>query len=304
MSFLDDAKSKYNSWNTSGRLMAIIAVTSILGWVLQRIYEPLFQQFMLPAGIVPALLQPWSYISHAFLHSGLFHLLGNLLGLFYAAQFFLNIFRGRQYLSMFFLGVLAGGAAFTLATFVLPSYFNANYALGASAGVFALIIFVCTYLPENEIRLIFFNIKLKYVAYAFLAINLFALTSRFEAGSGLGHLAGMAVGYYAAIRMKDGIDILEPVARVGDFFANLFQSSSNNSKTSRTRRSTPKKSSSRMKTVYRNADSKTTGKTTRASKAAAPNQAEIDKILDKISASGYDSLSKEEKDTLFKAGKD
>ncbi|ARN77936.1 rhomboid family intramembrane serine protease [Nonlabens spongiae] len=304
MSFLDDAKSKYNSWNTSGRLMAIIAITSIIGWIMQRFYEPLFEQFMLPAGFVPALLQPWSYITHAFLHSGLFHLLGNLLGLFYAAQFFLNIFRGRQYLSMFFLGVLGGGAAFTLATFLLPSYFSADYALGASAGVFALIIFVCTYLPESEIRLIFFNIKLKYVGYAFLAINLFALTSRFEAGSGLGHLAGMVVGYYAAIRMKDGIDILEPVANVGDFFANLFQSSSTTSSTSRSRRSSSRKSSSRMKTVYRNSKTKTAGKATKTSRAAAPNQADIDKILDKISASGYDSLSKDEKDTLFKAGKD
>ncbi len=304
MSFLDDAKSKYNSWNTSGRLMAVIAITSILGWLLRATYMPLYLQFLLPSGVVPALLQPWSYISHAFLHSGLFHLLGNLLGLFYAAQFFLNIFRGRQYLSLFFLGVLAGGFAFTLATYLLPAYFDAPGVLGASAGVFALIIFVCTYFPESEIRLIFFNVKLKYVGYAFLVMNVLALASKVEAGSGLGHLAGMAVGYYAAMKMKSGIDVLEPIARVGDFFANLFQSSSKSSTSSRSRRSTSKKSSSRMKTVYRNANSKTAGETSKTSRAAAPNQAEIDKILDKISSSGYDSLSKQEKDTLFRAGKD
>jgi hypothetical protein len=193
------------------------------------------------------------------------------------------------------MGVLAGGFIFTLATELMPGYFNAPGVIGASAGVFALIIFCCTYFAESEIRLIFFNIKLKYLGMFFAGINLLGLFTQVEAGSSLGHLAGMAIGYYAAIRMRDGIDILEGTAKIGDFFANTFKSSPKSSKASRS------KTNSRMKTVYRN---KTSKSTTTSSKSAAPNQAEIDKILDKISASGYDSLSKAEKDTLFKAGKD
>lgn len=303
MSFIDDARRKYATLDISGKLIAVIAITSIIGWLLNRLFPPLYDQFVLPREFFPAILQPWSYITYGFLHSGFFHLLGNALGLFYAGQFFLNIFKGRQYLTLFFAGVFAGGITFTLATELIPGWFMAPGVVGASAGVFALIIFVCTYFPENEVRLIFFNVKLKYIAYAFVAINLFALTARVGAGSGLGHLAGMAVGYYAALRMKEGIDILEGLARVGDFFANLFKSSSDSGSRSTLSRKQKKKSTSRMKTVYRSSgsSSKTASK---PSKAAAPNQKEIDKILDKISESGYDSLSKAEKDTLFKAGRD
>lgn len=305
MSFIDDAKSKYATLDTSGKLITLLAITSIVGWIMNRLYAPLYGQFVLPREFLPALLQPWSYITYGFLHSGLFHLLGNALGLFYAGQFFLNIFSRRQYLSLFFAGVLAGGVAFTLGTVIFPTWFVASGVVGASAGVFALIIFVCTYFPENEVRLIFFNVKLKYIAYAFVAYNAFALTARLGAGSGLGHLAGMAIGYYAAIRMKDGIDVLEGLANVGDFFANLFQSSSKSGSSSGSplSRKQKKKSTSRMKTVYRNAGN-SSKQGAKSSKAAAPNQAEIDKILDKISASGYESLSKAEKDTLFKAGRD
>ncbi|MGB5983125.1 MAG: rhomboid family intramembrane serine protease [Nonlabens sp.] len=299
MSFIDDARRKYATLDISGKLIAIIAITSIIGWVMDRLFSPLYDQFVLPREFLPALMQPWSYITYGFLHSGIFHLVGNALGLYYSGQFFLNIFKGRQYLTLFFAGVLAGGVAFTLATVLLPGWFMAPGVVGASAGVFALIIFVCTYFPENEVRLIFFNVKLKYIAYAFVAVNLFALTARVGAGSGLGHLAGMAVGYYAAVRMKDGIDILEGLAKVGDFFINLFKSSSGSTLS----RKQKKKNNSRMKTVYRNTGS-TSKSTSKTSRAAAPNQAEIDKILDKISESGYDSLSKTEKDTLFKAGRD
>jgi membrane associated rhomboid family serine protease len=298
MKFIDDARSKYDQFDTSGKFITIIAITSVIGWIVARFLPPLYEQFVLPSRIVPALLQPWSYISYAFLHAGLFHLIGNALGLFYSGRFFLNIFNKRQYLSLFFMGVLAGGFVFTLATELMPGYFSAPGVIGASAGVFALIIFCCTYFAESEIRLIFFNIKLKYLGFFFAAMNLFGLFTKMDAGSSLGHLAGMAVGYYAAVRMRDGIDMLEGTAKLGDFFSNFFTSSSSTKAKKTTARP---KSTSRMKTVFKNKS--TTSKTTN-SRAAAPNQAEIDSILDKISANGYDSLSKAEKDTLFKAGKD
>jgi membrane associated rhomboid family serine protease len=296
MEFIDKAKSKYATLDTSGRLITIIAITSIIGWLVAATFTPLYEQFVLPSGIIPALFQPWSYVSYAFLHAGLFHLLGNALGLFYSGRFFLNLFKGRQYLSLFFMGVLAGGFVFTLATELMPGYFNSSGVIGASAGVFALIIFCCTYFAESEVRLIFFNVKLKYLGFFFAGMNLLGLFTQVEAGSSLGHLAGMAIGYYAAIRMKDGVDISIGTAKIGDFFANFFKFSAKKTDSSRS------KGNSNMKTVYKGTAG--SNKPASRSKGAAPNQDQIDKILDKISASGYDSLSKAEKDTLFKAGKD
>ncbi len=293
MSLIDDARSKYAGLDTSGRLIVVIAITSIAAWIIGLLYKPLYLQLALPSGFIPVLLQPWSYITHAFMHGGVFHLIGNSIGLHIAGRFMLNLFNSRQYLTLFFMGVLAGALSYTLATSLMDFWFNPGIAIGASAGVFALIIFCCTYFAESEIRLLFFNVKLKYLGYAFLAMNILGLATRFEAGSSLAHLAGMGIGYYAAIRMKDGIDILEGFANVGNYFAGFFKKSEATSK-----RRTQKKA--KMKTVYKNKSRSAT--TTRSSSSSSPSQIEIDKILDKISESGYDSLSKAEKDTLFKAG--
>jgi membrane associated rhomboid family serine protease len=292
MSFIDDARYKYNALDTSGKLITVVVITSLIAWLLALTLKLVYSQLVLPSGFVAPLLQPWSYITHAFIHGGIFHLLGNAIGLHIAGRYMLNLFNGRQYLTLFFMGVLAGGLSYTLATSLIDFWFNPGYAIGASAGVFALVIFCCTYFPDSEIRLLFFNVKLKYLGYAFLAMNLIGLLTRFEAGSSLAHLAGMGLGYWAAVRMREGVDVLEGFAKVGDYFANFFKKSD-----SGTKKTTRKKA--KMKTVYKSA----TKTTTTARSASAPSQAEIDRILDKISESGYDSLSKTEKDTLFNAGK-
>ncbi|MGB3591441.1 MAG: rhomboid family intramembrane serine protease [Nonlabens sp.] len=295
MSFIDDLEVKYDTLDVSGKLIAIIGVFTIATWILGLVYRPLYLQFALPSGFIPALLQPWSYITHAFMHGGIFHFIGNAIGLHLAGRFMLNIFNKRQYLTLFFIGVLAGGFSYTLATSLMDYYFNPGIAIGASAGVFALIIFCCVYFAESEIRIIFFNVKLKYVGYTFLAFNLVGLFTRFEAGSSLAHLAGMGIGLWSALRMKDGVDVLEGFARTGDYFTGLFKKSDGSKSRSQ------RKPRAKMKTVYKNKDKRAAAAT--SNHAASPSQKEIDLILDKISASGYESLSKAEKDTLFNVGK-
>jgi hypothetical protein len=134
------------------------------------------------------------------------------------------------------------------------------------------------------------NIKLKYFAYFFLASNLAMVILQLNTGGSLAHLAGAGVGYYTALRMKDGMDILEGFAKIGDYFTNLFKSVSNSTKSER---------KVKMKTVY-----KGNNKASQSATARSTDQVKVDSILDKISSSGYDSLSKAEKDYLFKAGKD
>ncbi|AGC77916.1 membrane associated rhomboid family serine protease [Nonlabens dokdonensis] len=290
MNVWDQFKAKYAVFDTSGKLITVIFATTLLGWILSYAYAPAYLQIVLPNGFLPALLQPWSWVSYGFLHDGLFHFIGNAFGIHIAGRYILNIFRGRQFLTLFFLGVLAGAISFVVATGLLPDFFRGNLLLGASAGVFALIFFACTYFPESEFRLIFVNIKLKYFAYFFLASNLVMVALQVNTGGSLAHLAGAAVGYYAATRMRSGIDVLEGFSKTGDYIVNLFKSSPKKPKSQR---------KAKMKTVYKGKTSQT-----KASKVAATDQAKIDAILDKISSSGYESLSKAEKDYLFKAGND
>lgn len=290
MNIWDQFKVKYATFDISGKLITVLFLTSIIGWILYYTYLPAYHQFVLPSGFLPALLQPWSWITYGLIHDDLWHFIGNALGTYIAGRYILNIFKARQFLTLFFLGVLAGALSFILATGLLPTFFTSPGLIGASAGVFALIFFACAYFPESEYRLIFLNIKLKYFAYFFLATNIVMVALQINTGGSLAHLAGAAVGYFAAIRMKEGDDILESYARIGDFFANLFRPSVKKPKSER---------KAKMKTVYQ-------GKTTasKSTSGTSTDQKKVDAILDKISASGYESLSKSEKDYLFKAGRD
>jgi len=290
MDFLDNLKLKYAQLNVSGKLVAVITITTLVFWLLGFLYEPITHWFHLPARFVPAVLQPWSWLTYGFLHGNLLHLFFNMIVLYFTGQMMLNLFSGRQFLTLFFTGILAGGFAFTLASELFVDFFFNNVLVGASAGVYATLFFICAYMPETEVKLFFvLNVKLKYLGIGLVVLDIIAIATNTNAGGSVTHLAGAAVGYYSATRMKAGVDILEGFAGIGDGFVNLFKSKTKTTKKNRN-----------MKTVYRNANKKSPV----PKKKSSNHQQRIDAILDKISESGYESLSREEKDFLFKAGKD
>ncbi|MGJ8684190.1 MAG: rhomboid family intramembrane serine protease [Nonlabens sp.] len=287
MNFIDDLKRKYATQSALGQLIVIIVAVTLGTWLLGWIVPAAYKWFSLPAGLWATLLQPWSILTYGFLHSDIIHLFFNMLILWSFGGMMLNFFNTRQLFTLFFAGILSGAAFFLLGVSLFPSFVGLASLIGASAGVYAVVIFMCAYQPETEVRLIFFNLKLKYIGYALIVISLAGIFGRLNVGGNLAHLGGAAIGYYAAIKMKEGIDILKGLASMGDSFMGLFKSS-------------PKKEKkAKMKTVYRN---KNTKKSTPSNKSE--QQVKIDSILDKISASGYESLTKAEKDFLFKAGKD
>lgn len=287
MDFIEDLKRKYQTQSALGQLIVIIVAFTVATWLLEYLYAPAYNWFRLPAGLWETLLQPWSIISYGFMHTGLFHLFWNMLILFSFGQMMFNLFSTRQVLTLFFAGVISGALVFLIGDALFSNYVNAAGLVGASAGVYAVTMFVCTYQPENEVRLIFFNVKLKYIGYFLIGVTLLGVFARDNVGGNLAHAGGLAIGYYAAVKMKDGIDILKGLSSVGDYFISFFKSTPQQEK------------KAKMKTVYRNKNTKTT-----TVKTKSDQQVKIDSILDKISASGYESLTKEEKDFLFKAGKD
>lgn len=287
MDFIDNLKSKYAQQSALGQLIVVIVSFTLLSWLLQYLYQPSYYWFRLPPGLWETLLQPWSIFTYAFLHSGIFHLFWNMLILFSFGQMMLNFFNSRQLITLFFAGVLSGAAFYLLGESLFSTYVNSAGLVGASAGVYAVALFVCSYQPDTEVRLIFFNIKLKYIGYFLLVMTITGIFARDNVGGNLAHLGGIAIGFYAAIKMREGTDILKGLTSIGDSVMSFFKAS-------------PKKEKkAKMKTVYRNKKSATS-----TSKEKSTQQVKIDAILDKISASGYESLSKAEKDFLFKAGKE
>jgi membrane associated rhomboid family serine protease len=290
MGVKDDIKSAWNKQDELGKLLAAIAIATIIFWSLGRISPRVASWFVLPPDLWDFMLQPWSIVTYGFQHSGLWHLLVNVLLMYTFGRFVLNIFRPRQLYALFFMGVLIGGGLYLIVQNLFPTYVNSGGLIGASAGVYAVSLFTCTYFPETLVRLIFFDVKLKYLGIAFAVFIIAGLLSGSNMGGEIAHLGGALSGYLLATKMRDGSDYLTSFADWWSKIAKIFSFDG-------TQKS---KRKSKMKTVHK---SKSRKKSTRKTDDASDHQNRIDQILDKISDSGYDSLTKEEKDFLFKAGK-
>ncbi|KAA2215543.1 rhomboid family intramembrane serine protease [Maribacter flavus] len=287
-----DLKYQYARLSVAEKLIAINVVVYIVNALIPFLFgfskNAIVQWFELPNDFFGFLMQPWSIITYSFFHGGLGHLFWNMLLIFFVGRIFLNLFDGRRFLNVYFLGVILGGLFFMLGYNIFPAFFNVNAALiGASAGASAILIFICTYIPNQEVRVIFFNVKLWYIGVFVILMDLIQLPTSGNAGGHLAHLGGALLGYLYASQLFKGNDIGAGFSNFFDSIANLFK---------HTEKKAP------LKTVYRNQSAPSNRSTTDYD--AQSKQKKIDAILDKISKSGYESLSKAEKDFLFKAGKE
>lgn len=270
------------------KLIALNVLVYILdGLSLALFGNSVSDWFQLPKDFMEFFGQPWSIVTYSFFHAGLGHIFWNMIMLYFAGRIFLNLFDNQRFINVYFLGVIVGGIIFLLSYNVFPTLLNTNTALiGASAGVTSVLIFVCAYLPNQEVRIIFFNVKLWYVGAFFVLVDLIQIPYGGNVGGRLAHLGGALLGYIYARQLLNGNDIGSGFTKFRDVIVQLFKS---------------KEKKGPLKTVYKKNTSKSKGSTDYDKQA---HQRKIDAILDKISKSGYESLSKAEKDFLFKAGKE
>lgn len=293
MSIVEDLKLQFRTGGVLTKLIfwniAFFAIPGILFGVL-----PLFnvnidylRYVSLSTNPFDLLWKPWSIFSYAFFHFGIFHILFNMLMLNFAGRLFLTFFNQKQLLSLYFVGSLFAGVIYMLGYMFFPALANVNTSLvGASASVMAILFATVSYSPLMEIRLLFFgNVKLWYIALVLIIIDLFQISME-NTGGHLAHLGGAIFGYTYTQYLKNGTDICGWFISILDFFTNLSSG----------------KSTTPFKKVHRNYK---VPEATKVSKIINKDkgQQQIDDILDKISQSGYDSLTKEEKEFLFKAGK-
>lgn len=231
------------------------------------------------------LLMPWTLITYGFTHYSFSHLFFNMLVLYFIGRSFSNLFKEDLCLKVYLLGIFSGGLAFVFIYNLFPSGIlkTVGPLVGASAGVRAVIVFLCAYLPNKEVRFFTFQFPLKYIGIALVVLDIPGLFSQ-NSGGTIAHFGGYILGYYYAVQFHKGIDIGEFIIKIKRFFS--F-------------------SSSNLKTVYKNTkkmDSSLAGKKKKEFDSFT-HQKQIDLILDKISKSGYESLTQLEKDFLFRAGK-
>ena len=244
----------------------------------------IMQQMELSGNIMQVLFKPWTLITHLFVHSGLMHILFNMMTLYFTYQLFNQRFDDKRFLNVYFVSGFAGALMFLLSVNLFPLFSeNAHSytAVGASAAVMGVLIAICTYRPQDEVMLLgAFKLKLQWMALNFVLLDLISIRSGNEGGH-LAHLGGALFGFFWAVNMKKGTDI----AAFFNKAQAIFQWKS--------------KRKSTIKVVHKRAKSDEDYNLDKRQK-----QKRIDDILDKISRSGYDSLSKEEKALLFELSKD
>ena len=285
-------KYQYARLNIAEKLIAINVLVFILSNLIPVLFgvskNLLYSWFELPKDIFAFLGKPWTLITYAFFHSpkGLGHIFWNMLLLYFFGRTFLNLFDARRFIAVYFLGVIIGGVFFVLGYNLFPTLLDSTAVLiGASAGVTAVLIFVCAYIPNQEVRIIFFNVKLWQLGVFVILKDVLTLSMGQNVGGMLAHLGGALLGYVYARQLLNGKDIGEGFNRLLDAMARMFKPSSKPP----------------LKTVYKKQKTKPATSTDYNKEV---RQRKIDAILDKISKSGYESLSKAEKDFLFKAGKE
>jgi membrane associated rhomboid family serine protease len=279
-SILDDLKMQYQLGGVAFRLI----FWNVLCFLISLLF---FYQFQLgvfnfpnwialtsdPNGLIT---KPWTLISYAFFHHGFGHLFFNMMVLHFSSMLFLTFFNSKQFLGLYLLSALFSGIAFVVGYYFLHL---SSAMVGASGAIMAILVATTTYRPLMTVRLLFFgNVKLWHITAVILVLDF--MQFRIEnTGGHIAHLAGAFFGFIFIKLLQNGIDL----SRI---LNNPFQKS----------RRAP------FKKVHKNYP-KSAPKPSSRIVVKDKTQQQIDEILDKISQSGYDCLTQEEKEFLFKAGK-
>lgn len=283
MSFINTIKYKYKTGTIIEKLIyfnvAIFALTLLIT-VFQGLYKGnqnfLVQWFSLNDNLDEFLTKPWSIISYGFLHADFVHLIFNMITLYFIGNLFIQYFSQKQALNFYILGTLFGGILYILSQNYFPLFEGLNSSLvGASAGISAIFIGIATYMPNYQIKIRFIGfVKFWHLALIWLAFDVLGLIGP-NAGGSFSHLGGSLFGFLYVNQASN-----KKVNLFG-MFSSFF-----------------KREKKPLQTVHKSATKKQS-----TAKNSAPNQKQIDAILDKISTSGYDTLTKTEKEFLFKQGK-
>ncbi|MFI5220567.1 MAG: rhomboid family intramembrane serine protease [Bacteroidia bacterium] len=269
-------------------VFAAIGITNVIFDFMKSSFEIYFyaeKYLAVPSSLVSLLTRPWTLITYAFLHEEIMHILFNMLWLFWMGKIFTEYLGQKKLTAVYFLGAMSGAVLYILFFNIFPLFEDAvasSRTLGASASVLAITIAAATLLPDYTIFLLLIGpVKLKYIAGITVLLDLLSMSGG-NAGGHIAHLGGALFGFIYIKQLKKGNDIAAWFIRITDFIQNMFSAK-------------PK-----MKVAY--------SKKRKASDAEflankKSNQEIIDQILDKISKSGYGSLTKEERELLFNASK-
>lgn len=278
-SILEEIKFQLQNGKMTVRLI-IVNVIVFVGIYLVGLIEGLFGSsniglslFTFPTSILEFAVKPWTLFTSIIAHFSLGHLFFNMLFLFFAGSMFEQVFGGKKLLLSYVFGGIMGNVFELTVTFLFPDFSPPHYVVGASGAIMAVFTAIAVYRPQTPIYLFgIIAIPIYVLALFFLAKDLIGLGASDEIAH-FAHLGGAFFGFIAVQNIHSQSNILNRITY-------LFE---------RKQRISPRKNTRYKTDEVFNAEKKA-------------KQERIDEILDKISKSGYESLSREEKDFLFNQG--
>jgi len=284
MELINSLKYKYDNLNILSQIIVWMIICFIVPFILNTFLflfnispYSIIDLFQVSPSISELFFKPWSLITYGFFHADLWHLLGNMIILYFSGRVVLDLFGKEKFLKIFLIGLLFGSLTYLISYNLFPVFKGLKPPMiGASAGAMAVFVFLAAYMPHYSFRLVLFDVKILYIAIFFIVVDVIQIPFG-NSGGHLAHLGGAAWGYFYNSQLSKGKDSGDWLINFINYLKYFF-----NKKT-------------KVRKVYKK-------KNYKKNSNQSIDQKKIDLILDKISKSGYDSLTKSEKETLFKAG--
>lgn len=270
--------NEFASFLKSGSLLSILFIANVAVWLLMLLFPLVDYLYALPSGSAKAgwyewlalssqwdvvIHRPWTLLTYMFLHDGFWHILFNMLMLYFGGTMCCRYLNPRRFGWIYFISGLFGALLYLLVYNLFPvGRLQVSVLLGASAAVLGVFVAVAAYVPNQEVSLWLirtFSIKLKWLALIFVVVDLLSIPAN-NAGGHIAHIGGALFGWLFVVAM-------------------------------RWKNKKPRKAPSAGRRPLSDDE---------YNRRRADDQKRVDAILDKISKSGYDRLSKEEKEFLFR----
>ncbi|GAB4318584.1 MAG: rhomboid family intramembrane serine protease [Bacteroidales bacterium] len=288
----------FKAFISSSNMLVRLIVINVAVWLIIRIIgvflglfnveitSGLLQWLAVPADLSRLITRPWTIVTYMFLHYDFWHILFNMLWLYWFGKIFLEFLTERQLLAVYLLGGLSGALLYILSFNIFPAFQDSylqSIALGASASVMAIVLGISIYVPDYRIYLMFFGpVRIIYIALASILLDVLMIGST-NSGGHLAHIGGALFGYLFIVQLRRGNDLSYWLTKMPRISLPRFSFGRK----------------PRVKKVWSQPKRPVSDEEYNYEKARM--QRRIDEILDKISKSGYESLTAEEKELLFRS---
>jgi len=291
-SIIQDVRTEFQKGNTVTRLIFInlfVFITLNLLYVflhgtMPGIYTDIRNAFALSNDWMHNLTHPWAWLTHMFVHDGFWHIVWNMLFLYWFGRIVGDLIGDHHILPLYLLGGIAGGFLFVMTSGFIVAEGMTTYAIGASGATMAIVLAAGVISPNYAMRLILIGtVKLKYVVLAIVLLDVFRLAGDTNVGGHVAHLGGAAMGWFYIYGLRSGVELGAPIMRLQRSLMLLFRNQD------------------QVNRDYSGSYSRPVSTSSYSPEPQDDAQDRIDVILDKIRLKGIDSLTEEERNFLKEA---